>query len=189
MKFIIEHLDKDLHEWSIIEYRRGAELIGKENFLVTNLDEKYHEKLSGWMQVTQKSIQDMPELHNDRTCVLDPNGDENLRSQDRKKFDVMVFGGILGDDPPSPRTKDELKVNGAIRKQLGKDQLPTDNAILVTAEILNGKKFEELKLQKDLEIQLDEGESIVLPFAYRIIDDTPYISEKIIRILQEDEGF
>ena len=62
-----------------------------------------------------------------------------------------MFGGILGDYPPRKRTKEELKLK-CERRNLGKEQMATDNAVFVVKEILNGRKISDLKFQDGVEI-------------------------------------
>ena len=35
MKFIIEHLEDEVWEWCILEYRHMSEFVGKENLIFT----------------------------------------------------------------------------------------------------------------------------------------------------------
>jgi ribosome biogenesis SPOUT family RNA methylase Rps3 len=40
-----------------------------------------------------------------------------------------------------------------------------------------------------MEIEIQEGEEVILPFKYVLQDGKPFISEKIIAIVKRDEGF
>ena len=52
-----------------------------------------------------------------RTVLLDMRADAHLAPKDVNEFDVLIFGGILGDNPPRDRTKD-LRDKGFIRRHL-----------------------------------------------------------------------
>ena len=74
----------------------------------------------------------------ERVCLLDPRGESDIAPEDGDKFDVFVFGGILGDDPPRDRTA-ELRVKGFAGRRLGKEQLTTDTAARVTRIVVQDK--------------------------------------------------
>lgn len=185
MKCIIEHLESEMHDWCVIEYSRVSEIVGKDNLIFTNVPKKDVELIKHLGTINTKSIEEL-DLKNKNLCVLDPNAEKLLSPNEN--FDYYVFGGILGDDPPSPRTKDELKVNGE-RRHLGKDQFPTDNAVLVTKKISDGSEYDKIPFQLQYEVTIQEGESVVLPFKYVLENGKPFISEKIIEIIKKEEGF
>ena len=185
MKCIIEHLEPEMHEWCIIEYTRVSNIVGKDNFILTNVPENDVKTVESIAEVHTESIEEL-EFKNKNLCILDPNAEKLLNPDDN--FDYYVFGGILGDDPPSPRTKDELKVKGE-RRHLGKDQFPTDNAVLVTKKIHDGTPYDKIPFQLHAEIEIQQDESVILPFKYVLEDGKPFISEKIVEIVKRDEGF
>lgn len=89
-------------------------------------------------------ILDGREIPLSRVCLLDMKATQTLTSADAGEFDVFLFGGILGDNPPRDRTsvirRPELK-----SRQLGVWQLPTDTAVLYTKLIIeNGLKMEDI---------------------------------------------
>lgn len=185
MKCIIEHLEPKMHEWCLIEYKRASDLVGKENFILTNVPKEDHEKVNNFAIVYEQSIENL-DFKNKKLCILDPNAENIL--QPKEDFEYYVFGGILGDDPPSPRTKDELKVEGE-RRHLGKDQFPTDNAVLTTKLIHDGTPYDKIPFKLHMEIKIQEGEEVILPFKYVLQNGKPFISEKVIAIVKRDEGF
>jgi len=184
MKYIIEHMDPKLWPWSIIEYRHISSSVGKENLIVTNVKEKDIEKIADICEVHTETTD---ELELDRVCILDPAAEKTLEPSDAKQFDYLVFGGILGNDPPEARTKD-LQVAGAERRNLGKEQFPTDNAVMVVKKIIEGTPFEKLRFTYNITIELDEGEEMILPFKYLLIDGKPFISKEIIEHVKK-HGF
>ena len=187
MKYIIEHMDPELWEWSRIEYQHAADAVGKYNFMVTNLKAGDEKKLPR-LDCRQDTIDS---LGLKKVCVLDPTAENILSPSDASKFDHLVFGGILGNYPPEERTKD-LIVAGADRRQLGPDQFSTDNAVMVAKQIIDGTPLEHLSFTQDLVIAVEEGEDsgeeIILPFKYILIEGKPFISPKIIAYVKK-HGF
>lgn len=75
--------------------------------------------------------------------------DTVLAPADSKQFEFVVFGGILGDHPPQDRAK-EFRESFKQVRQLGKVQMTTDTALLVSREILEDQKpFESLKFSDE----------------------------------------
>jgi ribosome biogenesis SPOUT family RNA methylase Rps3 len=185
MKYIIEHMDPKLWPWSIIEYRHISSFVGKENLIITNVKEKDIEKIA---DICEAHTETTDELELDRVCILDPAAEKTLEPGDVAKFGYLVFGGILGNDPPEARTKD-LQVGGAERRNLGTEQFSTDNAVAVAKEIISGKKLSELKFTHDLTIELDEGEEMILPFKYLVVEGKPFVSSELVEFIKKKKGF
>lgn len=183
MKFIIEHLEPKVYKWCIIEYKHISSIVGKENLWITNARTK---QLNNYAKITKDSVSKL-ELKN--VCVLDPEAKQELMPEDAKKFDYFVFGGILGDYPPRKRTKDELKLPNAERRNLGKEQMATDNAVYVAKEILAGRKLSELKFQDGVDVDIKKGESVHLPYHYVLVDDKPLICKDLLEKLKKQKGF
>lgn len=182
MKYIIEHLEPELFEWCLIEYKHISRIVGKDKLIICNIQAEDVDKLKSYADVRTESVSD---LELDNVCVLDPEAAETLKPGE--KFDYAVFGGILGDDPPKQRTKAEVRMKGE-RRNIGKEQFPTDNAVYVTKSIIEGKKLEELKFQNGIEIQTDDGESVIFPFKYVLVKGKPLICEELIEYLKRVEG-
>ena len=66
-----------------------------------------------------------------RVCLLDPRAEKELAPEDAQNFDLFLYGGILGDDPPRDRTG-ELRKLGFEGRHLGPVQMTTDTAVGVT---------------------------------------------------------
>jgi ribosome biogenesis SPOUT family RNA methylase Rps3 len=184
MKYIIEHMDKKLWPWSIIEYRHISSTVGKDNLIITNVKVKDHKKID-FCEVHSETTD---ELELDKVCVLDPAAEKTLDPSDSANFDYLVFGGILGNDPPEARTKD-LQIRCAERRNLGVEQFSTDNAVAVAKEIISGKKLSELKFTHNLTIDLDEGEEMILPFKYLLVDGKPFVSAELVEFIKKKKGF
>lgn len=182
MKFIIEHLEPEIYKWCILEYEHISSFVGKENLWITNVCGKELEKFA---KLSEKSVS---KLNLKKACVLDPEATQELSFDDAKKFDYFVFGGILGDYPPRKRTQEELNLN-CERRNLGKEQMATDNAVYVAKEILNGKKLSSIEFQDGVEIEIKEGEAVQLPYKYVLVKGKPLICEALIEMLKTQEEF
>ena len=183
MQYIIEHLEPSLFPWCIIEYRHITKLLGKKNVLFTNLKRKKDcDRLRGFAKANTESF---TTLDLKRVCVLDPSASKTLSSSDASKFDVIVLGGILGDYPMKARTKEEIP-SGYERRNLGKEQMPTDNAAFVAKGILEeGKSLSDFSFQDGITVELDEGEATDLPFRYVLIEGKPLMSGQLIELLKK----
>ncbi|MEK6857476.1 MAG: SAM-dependent methyltransferase [Nanoarchaeota archaeon] len=182
--YIIEHLEPELFEWCIVEYEEISKTVGKNALLFTNVKE-HSAKLNSLGFVKKESV---VKLKLDNACVLDPESSEELSSSD--KFDYLIFGGILGDNPPRKRTEDELssKINFP-KRNLGKKQMSTDTAVKVTKLIVDGKKFSEIKFIDNPELEIADGEFVELPYRYLSKDGKPVIYSKIMEILKREGEF
>jgi len=187
--FIIEHLEPRLWPWCQIEYGHISKTVGKENLWFTNIkNKKDKQKLEKFGKVFRESVKDMS-LNN--ICVLDPESKETLSPKSTNDFEYFIFGGILGDYPPKKRTKDELTkfIQNAKAFNIGKEQMSTDNAVFVVKQIIEGKKFEDLKFADGIDIKINDIESVELPFRYTLVKGKPFMSPKIIEYLKKKEGF
>ena len=197
MKFIIEHLEPELYDWCVIEYEHISKIVGKGNLFFTNIKSKKEQnKLIKYGQVYDKSISElklsMPEPKN--ICILSQYSKKTLKTSDKNKFEYLLFGGILGDNPAKKRTLElEKKLEKAglqfETRNLGKNQMPTDTAVYVAKKILDGKKLNELKFVDELEIEINENESVNLNFRFVVDDNKLVINEKLVDYLREKDGF
>jgi len=190
MIYIIEHLEPEVWEWCVYEYEHISETVGKENLWITNVKEKSHnaEELVKFGRVLAESVSEM-NLKN--SCVLDPEASKTLEPEEAGKFDYMIFGGILGDYPPRKRTKEELtlKFKNAEARNIGKEQMSTDNAVYAVKQIVEGRKLQDLKFQDELEIKTGKKDSIILPYRYAIAKGKVFASKKVIEYLKNKKGF
>ena len=188
-KFIIEHLEPRLWRWSLEEYRSASEIVGKSNLIFTNcsgIAKKAKKKLEKLGKVVNVKAEDFLKNKN-KICILDPKARKKLEPKEAKKFDYFVFGGILGDNPPKGRTK-LIKIPKAARRNLGKIQMSTDNAIAVVKRIVAGARLADLKFIDAPEILIKNGKiktSVILPFRYLSIDGKPMISKGIEKLIKE----
>ena len=191
MQFIFEHLDAELYEWSLIEYRHISKIVGKNNVVFSNIQKKDSIKLKNYGKVLQESC---AEIGLRKICVLSQHAAKTLTTADNKNFDCCIFGGILGDNPAKNRTKeieDKLQA-GKIAfetRNLGIRQMPTDVAVYVAKKILDGSKLENLKFIENVEIEINENECVDLPFRYIIDDNKIIISEELVEHLRKRKEF
>ena len=192
MKFIIEHLEPELYDWCLIEYQHISKIIGKGNLIFTNIkNKKEQNKLKKYGEVYEKSISQL-KLKN--VCVLSQYSNKALDKNDKNKFQYFVFGGILGDNPAKKRTDEIIKSLKKYKikfeeRNLGNRQMPTDNAVFVAKKILDGKNINDFKFVDELEIEVNENESVNLPFRYVVDKNKVMVSEKLVEYLRKREEF
>ncbi|MEM4719267.1 MAG: SAM-dependent methyltransferase [Candidatus Pacearchaeota archaeon] len=193
MKFVIEHLEKRLWPWCLIEYESISKIVGRKNIIFTNIKRR-NRSLETFGKCYKERFFELinkMKINPKKVCVLDPAAKEVLSPREAKNFDYFVFGGILGDHPPKKRTKKELSptLKNCIFRNIGKKQFPTDNAVLVLKEIVKGKKFSELKFKDKFEIKINEFESVELPFRYFLYKGKPFIRKKLVNYLKRKRKF
>lgn len=181
--FIIEHLEPELYEWCLIEYKHISKIVGKATLWFTNIKIKDAPKLRKYGKVIQDSIKDI-RLKN--ACLLDLEAKKTLAPESARKFNYFIFGGILGDYPPRNRTKEDLsKFMPSLPKfNIGREQMSTDNAVYVVKQIRSGRKIKEINFKDKIEIKINKIESTILPYRYALINNKPLISKDLIRFLK-----
>ena len=191
MKFIIEHLEPELYNWCLIEYGHISKIVEKNNAIFTNINRKYKNKLNKYGTIFEKSVS---ELNLQNICVLSQYSEKALETSDKNKFKYFVFGGILGDNPAKKRTNEIVQQLKSKKikfeeRNIGDKQMPTDVAVFAANKILNGKKLSELRFVDDLEIEINENESVTLPFRYVVDDNKLVINEKLVEYLRKRKEF
>jgi len=185
MRLIVENLEK-YSEWLMLEYRHCASLW--ENILFTNVkDERMKTFLSGFADVKSKSVTEL----NEKLIVLDPLAKKTLITSDFNNADGVVVGGILGYDKPKGRTKklisDKSDKKTAVIRNLGKKQMPIDIAAFVAKMIYLGEKIENIELTDQLEIKFDDEYSVVLPYAYPVINSKVIVTPGLVEYLRHKD--
>jgi ribosome biogenesis SPOUT family RNA methylase Rps3 len=195
--FVVEHLDPELGPWSALEYTA----IAKESksaecdFILSSVPKSLLESsdLQGvGAQTRAESVEDYFSDRKDRICLLDPQAKHELSPSDGEAFDIFLFGGILGDDPPRDRTC-ELRKKGFTGRRLGPKQMTTDTAVRVTRMVvLEGKELDSIPYVDFPELKLNEHESTEMPFRY-VVDDKqePIMPEGMFELIKADadKGF
>lgn len=103
--YVVEHLDPELGPWSALEYKTiaaesmqaGVKFVLSMVQIAIDLPAELR-ALPG-LVVEHRSVEKIF-IDKERVCLLDPAAKEELSPHDGKAFDVFLFGGILGDDPP-----------------------------------------------------------------------------------------
>lgn len=182
--FIIEHLEKELYPWCIIEYKHISKKVGKKNLWLTNIRNKDAKKLAKYGKIINYSVK---KLRLDNPCILDPESNEQLTPKKAKQFNYFIFGGILGDYPAKKRTKNELSMHlKRIKKfNLGDRQMSTDNAVYAVSRIIKGIRLEKIQFKDEIEIKINKVESTILPYRYALIKGKPLISKELVRFLKK----
>jgi len=184
MIFVIEHLEPKVFKWCKLEYAHISKWVGKKNLIFTNTKSAALKKFG---KVFPQSIQ---QIGFENACVLDPESKVTLTPEIAKKYTYFIFGGILGDDPPRERTKDELtKFLPYPSFNLGKAQMSTDTAVIVTKLICDGKKLSGLKFQQGVEIKINACEEVHLPYKYLLINSKPLLAPGIGKMLKSQRTF
>nr|OQO21832.1 hypothetical protein B0A51_10140 [Rachicladosporium sp. CCFEE 5018] len=188
--FVVEHLDPELESWQLLEYKTiAAECAASGSRFILSGMSASHPDLP---QVEQSSqhVEDLVKsagVPHDRVCLLDPKGESDLAPADGDLFDIFVFGGILGDDPPRDRTA-ELRVKGFKGRRLGVEQLTTDTAARVTRIVVQDKiPLNNVPYVDRPNIEIAEGESVEMPFKYvKGRDGKPIMPEGMAALLASD---
>lgn len=101
-RYVVEHLDPELEQWSALEYRAIAKECNAADatFTLTSVPTSF--KLPPLLQsvsslhVEHRSIEDIAGDDKARICLLDPAAKQELSPEDGETFDTFLFGGILG---------------------------------------------------------------------------------------------
>ncbi|KAI9790856.1 MAG: hypothetical protein M1833_001739 [Piccolia ochrophora] len=104
--YVVEHLDPELGPWSALEYlaiaheshRAGARFCLSSVSPALELPTELKE--APGVLIQQAAAEEVFAERKGKVCLLDPGASADLRVDDGDIFDVFLFGGILGDDPP-----------------------------------------------------------------------------------------
>ena len=100
--YIVEHLDPELGPWSMLEYRSIAQESAKAGvrFILSSVPEVFSLPLelrdNRSLTIEHLSVEELFQEDKGRVCLLDPAAAVELSPEDGAKFDVFLFGGILG---------------------------------------------------------------------------------------------
>jgi len=196
--FIVEHLDEELGPWSELEYvtvaKESHENMAK--FCLSSVSPKLElpatlRAVTGFT-AEERSVEVLFADSKSRVCLLDPAADKELAPEDGDKFDVFLFGGILGDDPPRDRTS-ELRKKGFEGRRLGPKQMTTDTAVRVTRLVVQNKiPLDEIPYVDYPELRINKNESTEMPFRYVKGDDgQPIMPKGMLELINSDseKGF
>ncbi|SZF01905.1 unnamed protein product [Blumeria hordei] len=191
--YIVEHLDDELGSWSELEYvsiAKESKDAGDKFCLcsvpITLVVPESLKTVAG-LSIDNRSVESIYAHDKERVCLLDPRAPNELTPADDKLFDVFLFGGILGDDPPRDRTS-ELRAKGFHGRRLGATQMTTDTAVRVTRLVIQKqKRLDEIPYNDEPEIQINKHESISMPFRYvQNAAGNPVMPDGMIDLIKKD---
>ncbi|SPO06659.1 probable DUF431 domain protein [Cephalotrichum gorgonifer] len=191
--YIVEHLDDELGPWSELEYvtiAKDSHMSGN-TFLLSSLPPSLDlpatlSSLPAFKSET-RGVEELYAATKDRVCLLDPAAAQDLSPEDGDCFDVFLFGGILGDDPPRDRTS-ELRAKGFQGRRLGSKQMTTDTAVRVTRIVVQDKvPLDSIPYDDFPELKFNERESTEMPFRYvKGEDGKPIMPEGMVELIRKD---
>lgn len=194
---MVEHLDPELGPWSGLEYKTIAQESRQAgcDFILSSVPSSLlasDELKEVGAHAKTDSVEDYFADRKDRICLLDPQAADELHPDDAGRFDVFLFGGILGDDPPRDRTS-ELRKKGFKGRRLGPKQMTTDTAVRVTRlVILDQEPLEAIPYVDFPELKLGQHESTEMPFRY-VVDGSgqPIMPDGMVDLIKADadKGF
>ena len=100
--YIVEHLDDELGPWSELEYitiAKESHAAGSKfclSSIPTTLSLPEALKSVPGFTADGQSVEVLYASDKSRVCLLDPSATKELSPEDGDKFDVFLFGGILG---------------------------------------------------------------------------------------------
>lgn len=196
--YIVEHLDPELGPWSTLEYLAIAEESREAgaSFCLSSVPETLSvpAEISGsnGVIVERRGVEELYQDSKDRVCLLDPAATDELSPGDSVLFDIFLFGGILGDDPPRDRTS-ELRKKGFQGRRLGPIQMTTDTAVRVTRTVIQERvRLKDIPYIDHPELRIDEHESTQMPFRYMVNSDgSPIMPKGMVDLIKQDseKGF
>ncbi|MCJ1377651.1 hypothetical protein MMC17_000747 [Xylographa soralifera] len=196
--YVVEHLDPELGPWSSLEYQAIATETAEagSRFCLSSVSKSLElpKELQNvpTLLIENRSVEEIYKLEKDRVCLLDPAAPSELHVEDAALFDVFLFGGILGDDPPRDRTA-ELRQKGFKGRRLGPVQMTTDTAARVTRLVIQQKvALDQISYIDYPELKIDEHESTEMPFRY-VMDENgkPIMPKGMVDLIKSDseKGF
>lgn len=191
--YIVEHLDEELGPWSELEYitiAKESQTAGS-TFILSSLPQGFvvPESLQSVpaFKAENRGVEELYAHDKTRVCLLDPAAAKDLSPEDADIFDVFLFGGILGDDPPRDRTS-ELRKKGFEGRRLGSKQMTTDTAVRVTRIVAEEKTaLEDIQYLDFPELKFNEHESTEMPFRYvKGEDGKPIMPNGMVDLIKKD---
>lgn len=206
MIYIIEHMEDGFSEWVTLEYAQIIRDVGASKLILVSVSKDIGQKdipkvlVEMGLQWTHKGLESvveefpdlkLPPLRPGNVCLLDPRAKEDLSVGDKKEFEYLLFGGILGDHPPRDRTSELLKLHPGllVGKRLGDKQMTTDTAIRVTQMIMRDSvPLNEIPFVDYPEFRFNKHEATEMPFRYVLDEKTnkPILPEGMLDLIKKD---
>ncbi|KAI8609245.1 SAM-dependent RNA methyltransferase [Chytriomyces sp. MP71] len=190
-KFIVEHMEEGLTEWVTLEYGNMIRQVGVGNLILCNLTKGTLAMVpdnirAGAVCTEMTSMEYVKSVGGEPlrdVLLLDPSAEKEIQPSDAS-FGFLLFGGILGDDPPRDRTK-ELRKLGFEGRHLDKYQMTTDTAVLVSKRVVEGTPLSKLTFVDKPDLLLRKGESVEMPFRYLVEDGKILIPDGFLDLLRK----
>ena len=100
--YVVEHLDPELGPWSLLEYQAITEESKGDGaaFCLSSVPRSLTLprtlRDAPRLVIEHRSVEEIYANDKGRVCLLDPAAKAELSVDDATKFDVFLFGGILG---------------------------------------------------------------------------------------------
>ncbi|KEP64127.1 UNVERIFIED_CONTAM: hypothetical protein HHA_318490 [Hammondia hammondi] len=203
-RYLVENIEEEIEEWCSLEYEHICQVIGPERVIFANILEsdipdvrkKYNAKF-----LTASIGQLRDDFEWDKAVLLDMDAEETLSPEDAERFQLCVFGGILGNVPSDDRTAEVRQHDLKHSRNLGLEQMTTNTAVLVTKIILEDRvPLSDIPFVDDPEIPVDDRgcETVCLPFRYVAKSyytknsadrETPVLPKGMLEYLRASGGF
>jgi ribosome biogenesis SPOUT family RNA methylase Rps3 len=179
---VIEHCERTLSEWLLLEYKHAAKLWDGDLIFTRVTDNKTAQVVKKLGTVQKEKAKDI--FSNKKCIVLDPQAKKPLTPNDCSRCDAIIVGGLLGYEKPQGRTKKLISDKSDFKtRNLGKFQLSIDGAVFVTRAICLGLNLKDIEIAREIEIIHDQIHSTILPFGYPIIENKPVITPGLVKYL------
>ena len=192
VKLIIEHLEEKLTRWLLLEYSHASRWWNEE-VIFTNV-KNGKEQLSNLGVVYSSRFYELIR-EEEAVIVLDPKAEKPLKTSDFKNARYVIIGGICGEEKMRGRTSKFItsiamkKLRNIAVRNLGKVQLPIDQAAIAAKLIKDGMNLEQIEMVEGLTITLEEDKDfkrvVELPYGYVILNGKPAITPEFVEFLKE----
>eukprot|EP00842_Homolaphlyctis_polyrhiza_P003466 jgi/Hompol1/411/HPOL_003643-RA len=186
--YIVEHMEDEISGWPELEYKNMVHHVGKGNLWLSHVTDNVAKNPPASLEGAVFStlpVEAIEGVDVSKILLLDPSSPTPLSPQDAEHYDYVLFGGILGDDPPQDRTR-FLRERGFATRHLGKEQMTTDTAVLVSQIVLEkGIPLNEIPYIDRPVIQLRKRETCRMPFKYILENGQPKLPPGMIDLLRE----
>lgn len=186
--FVIEHLECEISKWLYYEYAHASEIVGENSLFFTNVKKENDvARLIKLGAVEKESAVEI--FRSENAIILDPKAEDHLKPEDFANKDVVIVGGILGENPPKGRTRKLLtnRFPQAAARSIGKSQFSIDGAIYIAKQVSEGTPLKNITVKKGLSLRLDDRAEVYLPYAYPLKDGKPVVSQNLVEYLCSDE--
>lgn len=182
--YVIEHLEQEIGEWLLIEYRHASQIVGKDRLMFTNVEKpKDVAELSKLGTAESKSFVEIFRAR--EIVILDPKAKTPLRHADLEAKRGIVIGGILGDESAKGRTRALVTTRfpEAVARNLGFGQFTIDGAVYMAKLVCEGFRLDEIPVKKGLNVRMSKHHSVYLPYVYPLKNGKPVVHKALIEYL------